>query len=55
LPDSVITTPPYEWPTRIDGPFIAASARWVTATSSWSEIVGFCTTETLKPSFFKSL
>src|SRR5262245_44798363 len=41
LPASVITAPPYEWPTRITGPFKAAIARFVTATSSMSEMVGF--------------
>src|SRR4029434_5656343 len=46
LPASVITAPPYEWPTRITGPFWVASIRFVTATSSASEIVGFWTIET---------
>src|SRR6267142_3454909 len=43
LPASVITAPPYEWPTRIAGPFWAARARLVTATSSAKERVGFWT------------
>src|SRR6185295_596876 len=47
LPASVITTPPYEWPTRITGPFCAAMARFVTATSSASETVGFWTMVTV--------
>src|SRR4030095_3065977 len=50
LAASVITTPPYEWPTRIAGPFCVASARFVTATSPASEIVGFWTTVMVKPS-----
>src|SRR6185369_5394134 len=47
LPASVITTPPYEWPTRIAGPVCRASVRFVTATSSASDVVGFWTTVTL--------
>src|SRR5258706_2709102 len=43
LPASVTTTPPYEWPTRITGPFCASRMRLVAATSSASEIVGFWT------------
>src|SRR5262245_59347482 len=50
LPASVITAPPYEWPTRITGPFCASIALRVAATSPASEIVGFCTIATLKPS-----
>src|SRR5258707_6454459 len=40
LPASVTTTPPYEWPTRITGPFCASTMRLVAATSSASEVVG---------------
>src|ERR1700741_3799955 len=47
LPASVITTPPYEWPTRIAGPSSAASVRLVTATSSANDVVGFWTMATL--------
>src|SRR5262245_63136128 len=46
FPASVITAPPYEWPTRITGPFCAASVLFVTATSSANEIVGFWTIDT---------
>ena len=40
---SVITTPPHECPTRIVGPCWRASTRRVAATSSASEVSGFCT------------
>src|SRR6266446_1973070 len=43
VPASVITTPPYECTTRMTGPSCAAMTLFVTATSSASEIVGFCT------------
>src|SRR5207245_2884547 len=46
VPASVITAPPYEWPTRITGPSCAASVRLVTATSSTNERVGFWTIAT---------
>jgi hypothetical protein len=36
----------YEWPKRITGPSCAARARFVTATSSANEIVGFWTIDT---------
>src|SRR6266436_2215387 len=39
LPASVMTLPPYEWPTRITGPFCSAIARLVVATSSANDIV----------------
>src|SRR6267143_4349710 len=41
LPASVMTLPPYEWPTRITGPFCDAIARFVVATSSASDVVAF--------------
>src|SRR6266404_2438494 len=41
VPASVITAPPYEWPTSVTGPSCAAITRFVTATSSSSDIVGF--------------
>src|SRR4029077_3772852 len=43
FPASVITAPPYEWPTRIVGPSCVARIRLVTATSSSNDIVGFWT------------
>src|SRR5437867_11251962 len=55
FPASVITTPPYEWPTRITGPFWAAMVRLVHWTSSAREMVGFWTILTLKPSDRKSV
>src|SRR6202007_314303 len=38
FPASVMTTPPYEWPTSMAGPFWAARVRFVAATSSTNEI-----------------
>jgi hypothetical protein len=35
-----MTAPPYEWPTRMTGPFWDAIARFVAATSSASDVVG---------------
>src|SRR5882672_11226858 len=55
LPASVITTPPYECPTRITGPPCASTMSRVAATSPASEIVGFWTMLTVYPSFFNSL
>src|SRR5467141_5022730 len=39
VPASVMTAPPYEWPTRMTGPFCTAIARFVVATSSASDAV----------------
>src|SRR5215207_1802416 len=50
MPASVMTTPPYECPTRIDGPAWASSACFVVATSPSRLMVGFCTTVTVWPS-----
>src|SRR6266850_8304616 len=47
VPASVITAPPYEWPTRIAGPSCDARMRLVTATSSANDRVGFWTMLTL--------
>ncbi|MNR32629.1 hypothetical protein D3C85_1502300 [compost metagenome] len=45
-----MTVPPQEWPTSTTSPSWLFSARWVAATSSASEVRGFCTTVTLMPS-----
>src|SRR5207244_11893085 len=47
FPASVITAPPYEWPTRIAGPSCAARMRLVAVTSPSNDIAGFWTTLTL--------
>src|SRR5262245_52809063 len=48
-PASLITDPAHECPTRRTGPFMSAIARWVAATSSASDVSGFCTAVTLYP------
>src|SRR6266436_1198440 len=54
LPPSLITAPPYEWPTRMTGPSRRAIARLVAATSSAREVSGFCTATAFKPAFLSS-
>src|SRR6267154_6000867 len=49
VPASLITAPPYECPTRMTGPSCSAIARCVAATSSWSEVSGFCTATACSP------
>lgn len=49
LPASVITVPPQECPTRTTLPCWLFKARRVAATSSASEVSGFCTTVTATP------
>src|SRR4051794_19296971 len=50
VPTSVMTTPPYEWPTRTTSPSRASRTSRVASTSPSSDCVGFCTTLTRKPS-----
>ncbi|GCD97822.1 hypothetical protein EHYA_05519 [Embleya hyalina] len=50
LPVSVITAPPYEWPTGVTGPGGAWITGRVTTTPSFGDSVGFCATATAYPS-----
>src|SRR5438552_14018438 len=54
LPPSLITAPPYEWPTRMTGPSRRAIARFVAATSSASEVSGFWMATAFRPAFSSS-
>src|SRR5689334_6591403 len=49
MPAWVMTTPPHECPTSTTGPDCASSTRRVAATSSASEVSGFCTETTCRP------
>src|SRR5580692_11468024 len=49
VPASEITAPPHEWPTSMTGPSAASIARFVAATSSASDVNGFCTAVTWRP------
>src|SRR6266446_4308137 len=54
LPVSVMTTPPYEWPTRTVDRSSRARARFTVATSSFSDVSGSCTAVTRRPRVSKS-
>src|SRR5271165_2506389 len=47
VPACVITMPPQEWPTSSTGPFCRSRTRFVAATSSSSDVNGFCTAVTV--------
>src|SRR6202008_2984193 len=44
-----MTTPPYEWPTRMIGPSSSAIARFTVATSSFRDLSGSWTAVTRSP------
>src|SRR5215510_14810783 len=44
-----MTKPPQEWPIRITSPPASLMALFAAATSSSSDVVGFCTETTLNP------
>src|ERR1700680_574000 len=54
FPASVITTPPYECPTRTVGPSCAATARLVAATSSANDVRGLPAVVTRSPLAFSN-
>src|SRR5712664_3510203 len=54
LPPSLITAPPYEWPTRMTGPSRRAIARLVAATSSARDVSGFWIATAFSPAFSSS-